>query len=114
MRKYTYYCLLYYIKYYKAKNKDAMLRKYESHLILYDGAKNGLKRIGLNPTKTNPEEVRIEYQKLLQKRTALSEKYKNSERKRKELQHLQDTLTQYINPKDKQLSKSEKQNFQGL
>ncbi len=104
----------YYIKYYKAKNKDAMLRKYESHLILYDGAKNGLKRIGLNPTKTNPEEVRIEYQKLLQKRTALSEKYKNSERKRKELQHLQDTLTQYINPKDKQLSKSEKQNFQGL
>ncbi len=104
----------YYLKYSKAKNKEIVFRNYESQLLLYDGAKNGLKRMGLHPTKINQEEVRKEYQKLIQMQSVLSKKYKNIEQERKELQHLEDILTQYRKMPDKQLLKQKEQDLQDL
>jgi len=100
----------YHLKYYKAKNKDAVFRKYESQLILYDGAKNGLKRMGLNPAKVNPDEVRTNYQIMEQTRNSLSITYKNSEKERKELQHLKNTLTQYMELPNQKFSMLQKKN----
>lgn len=78
------------------KNLDTIFRKYESQLILYNAAKEMLKKAGLNPAKVNPNEVRAEYQSLVKDRNALSAKYKSAEAKLKELQQLRDAITQYM------------------
>lgn len=86
----------YNMKYYKAKNKDAVFRKYETQLMLYDGAKNGLEQMGLNPVKVNPEETRKDYIATENKRDMLSDIYKKQIKKLRELEHLKDTLVQYM------------------
>lgn len=86
----------YHIKYHKAKNKDAVFRKYETQLILYDGAKNGLEQMGLNPVKINPEEVRKDYMVMENERNKLSDSYKKQIMEVKELEHLKNILVQYM------------------
>ena len=86
----------YYDKYAKAKNPDAIFRKYESQIILYHGAKEMLKKAGIHPAKINPTEVRADYEKMIQERDSLIEKYKSENAKLKELQRLKNTITQYM------------------
>ncbi len=104
----------YHMKYYKAKNKDVIFRKYETQLILYDGARNGLEQMGLNPVKVNPEEVRKDYMTIENKRDMLSDRYKKQMKEAKELEHLKDTLVQYMNIRDKEQNVQKKQNTLGL
>ena len=103
----------FYLKYYKAKNKEAVFRKYETQLILYESAKNSLKRMGLQPANINPDEVKADYQTMVQQRNPLSSQYKNAKCEMKELQHLRDTLLQYIENPEKQVSRQQKPNFEG-
>ena len=86
----------YYDKYAKAKNPDAIFRKYESQIILYHGAKEMLKKAGIYPAKINPAEVRADYEKMIQERDSLMAKYKSENAKLKELQRLKNTITQYM------------------
>ncbi len=83
-------------RYKNAKNKEFFFRKYESKLILYDGAKNELKRFGLDPSKVSPDEVRKDYQAMEKRRNSLLAEYKNSEKSLKELHHLKDVISQYM------------------
>ncbi len=83
-------------RYTKAQNKESVFRKYESKLILYDGAKNELKRFGLEPSKVNPDEVRKDYQEMDNQRKIFLTEYKNTEKSLKELQHLKDVISQYM------------------
>ena len=85
----------YYDKYAKAKNPDAIFRKYESQIILYHGAKEMLKKVGIHPAKINPAEVQADYKKMIQERDSLMEKYKSENEKLKELQRLKNTIKQY-------------------
>ncbi len=103
----------YHMKYYKAKHKDAVFRMYESQLILYNAAKEMLKKAGLNPAKVNPDEVRAEHQSLVKDRNALSAKYKSSEAKLKELQQLRDTINQYMDTPE-QAQTVQRQNHQDI
>ncbi len=102
----------YNMKYCKAKNKDAVFRKYETQLMLYDGAKNGLEKIGLNPVKINPKEARKDYITMENERNKLSDSYKKQIREVKELEHLKNTLVQYIDisHKEQNIQKSQKHN----
>jgi len=104
----------YHIKYYKSKNKDAIFRKYETQLMLYDGAKNGLEQIGLNPVKVNPEEARKDYMAMENERNKLSDNYKKQIKEIRELEHLKDTLAQYINISCKEQNKEKIKNFNEL
>ncbi len=87
----------YNMKYCKSKNKDAIFRKYETQLILYDGAKNGLEQMRLNPVKVNPEEVRKDYITMENERNKLSDSYKKQIKEVKELECLKNILIQYMN-----------------
>ncbi len=86
----------YHIKYCNVKNKDAVFRKYETQLTLYDGAKNGLEQMGLNPVKINPEEARKDYMAMENERNRLSNSYKKQIKDMKELEHLKNILVQYM------------------
>ncbi len=83
-------------KYKNAKNKESVFRKFESKLILFDGAKNELKRFGLDPSTVNPDEVRKDYQEMDKQRNIFLKEYKNTEKSMKELQHLRDVISQYM------------------
>ena len=87
----------YNMKYCKSKNKDAIFRKYETQLILYDGAKNGLEQMRLNPVKVNPEEVRKDYITMENERNKLSDSYKKQIKEVKGLECLKNILIQYMN-----------------
>ncbi len=104
----------YNMKYCKSKNKDAVFRKYETQLMLYDGAKNGLERMGLNPVKVNPEKVKKDYIAMENERDALSNGYKKQIKEIKELEYLKDTLTQYMNIYYKEQNKEKTKNFNEL
>lgn len=86
----------FHIRYINVKNKESVFRKYESKLILYDGAKNELKRLGLDPSKVNPDEVHKDYQAMEKQRNNLLAEYKNTEKSLKELRHLKDVIFQYM------------------
>ncbi len=104
----------YNMKYCKSKNKDAIFRKYETQLMLYDSAKNSLERMGLNPVKVNLEEVRKDYITMENERNMLSGSYKKQIKEVKELEHLKDTLFQYVNIPGKEQNKQKKQNIYDL
>ncbi len=104
----------YNMKYCKSKNKDAVFRKYETQLMLYDGAKNGLERMGLNLVKVNPEKVKKDYIAMENERDALSNGYKKQIKEIKELEYLKDTLTQYMNIYYKEQNKEKTKNFNEL
>lgn len=90
----------YNMKYCKSKNKDAVFRKYETQLMLYDGAKNGLERMGLNPVKVNPEKVKKDYIAMENERDTLSNGYKKQLKEVKQLEHLKNILVKYIDIPD--------------
>ena len=102
----------YNMKYCKSKNKDAVFRKYETQLMLYNGAKNGLEQMGLNPVKVNPKEARKDYITMENERDMLSDSYKKQIKEVKELKHLKNTLVQYmdISHKEQNIQKSQKHN----
>ena len=102
----------YNMKYCKSKNKDAVFRKYETQLMLYNGAKNGLEQMGLNPVKVNPKEARKDYITMENERNKLSDSYKKQIKEVKELKHLKNTLVQYmdISHKEQNIQKSQKHN----
>lgn len=103
----------YNMKYCKAKNKDAVFRKYETQLMLYDGAKNGLERMGLNPVKVNPEKVKKDYIALENERDTLSNGYKKQIKEVKQLEHLKNILVKYMDIPDNIPNKQQVKNPDG-
>ena len=94
----------------KAKNQDALFRKYESQIILYRGAKEMLKKTGINPAKINPTEIRTDYEKMIQEHDTLIAKYKAEKGILKDLQQLKNTITQYMDmPKRTTILQQQKQ-----
>ena len=104
---------IYHTKYSKAKNKELIFQKYEPNLILYDGAKNELLRLGINPSTVNPGKVRKDYQIMEKERNSFLAEYKNTEKNIKELRRLKNIISQYLDSapvQTRQASKSSIQN----
>lgn len=84
------------LRYQKAKDPDAFFRKYESQLILYDGAKRILEQSGINPSSCNIEKLKSEYQALSSQKSELTATYRGCEKDVKELNRKLENLTQYL------------------
>lgn len=86
----------YQLRYKNAKDKDSAFRKYESKLILHDGAKRVLEQKGLNINSLNADKLKTEYQELLSQKTKLTATYQNSDRELKSLNQKLVNLKQYL------------------
>ncbi|MGL5436130.1 MAG: relaxase/mobilization nuclease domain-containing protein, partial [Lachnospiraceae bacterium] len=86
----------YQLRYKKAKNPDTFFRKYESNLILYDGAKRILKQKGLDIKTLNVDSLKAEYQKLLSQKKELTTTYQSSNKELRGLNRKMENLNQYL------------------
>ena len=71
---------IYHIRYRKSKNPDAYLQRHETELLLHDGAKNMLQRMGIDMKKLDLDALRNEYNLLYAKRQKLQQTYKSTEK----------------------------------
>ncbi len=81
---------IYKVRYNKSKDKDAYLRRRETELLLYSGAENMLKQLGINPKILDLETLQKEYNLLYQKKLTMQQTYKSAE---KEIAKMQQQIT---------------------
>lgn len=86
----------YHISYKKAKNPDAYFRRYESQIILYDGARRMLEQAGINLKGLNVDKLNAEYQELMKQKSELTSTYKDCEKEVRELNRKLENLNQYL------------------
>lgn len=86
----------YHIAYKKAKNPDTYFRRYESQIILYDGARRMLEQAGINIKSLNVDKLKAEYQELMKQKSELTSTYKDCEKEVHELKRKQENLNQYL------------------
>lgn len=86
----------YHIHYHKAKNPDDYFRKYESNLILYDGAKEMLRRSGTNLKTLDVDKLRSDYARLERQKEELGEVYHSAENEVKQMNTELNKLKQYL------------------
>ena len=83
-------------KYHDCKNPDAYLRRYESQIILYGGARRMLEQAGINLKGLNVDKLKAEYQELMKQKSELTSTYKNCEKELRELNRKLENLNQYL------------------
>lgn len=88
---------LYQIRYRKAKNPDDYFRKHETELILYDGAKEMLRRAKIDPRTLDINKLRAEFSQMEQKKKELRQAYQTAEKEGRQLERERDKLEQYLN-----------------
>ena len=86
----------YYIAYKKAKNPDAYFRRYESQIILYDGARRVLEQAGIKLKGLNVDKLRTEYQALETQKKELTATYQSCEKEMRDLKRKQENLDRYL------------------
>ena len=87
---------IYHIRYQKSKDKDRYLRQHETELLLHDGAKNMLKRFGIDPRNLDVEKLRNDYNTLYSKKEALRKTCQSAEKDAATLTRKLDNLNQYL------------------
>lgn len=87
---------VYNFRYKKSKDPDAYFRSHETELILFEGAKNMLKRFGINPKNFNLEQLQTDYNTLQAKKTELQKTYKSAEKKVADLNRKLANINQYL------------------
>ena len=80
--------------YKKAKNKESVLQKYEMEIILFGGAKNGLKEHGVSLKEVNKDFVEEQRKLYYEKGHEISAIYNEIEAKEKEEKKLQELYEQ--------------------
>ena len=83
-------------KYKKSKDPDRYLRMHETQLILYDGAKRMLIKMGLEPKSVNADEIRADYESMQARKAILEKTYKSAEKEAKALQQKMANVEQYV------------------
>jgi hypothetical protein len=86
-------------KYKKSKDPDRYLRMHETQLILYDGAKRMLQKLGLNPKSINIYEIRNDYEDMVSRKAILENIIKKAEKESKTLEQKYLNVEQYLNHK---------------
>ena len=88
------------------------MRQHETELILHDGAKNMLKRLGIDTKNLDVEKLRSDYNALYSKKQTLQKTYQSVGREIADLNCKLDNLNQYLdhNPEqqvtDKKIGKN--------
>lgn len=83
-------------RYEHAKDQDKFLRKYESHLILFDGAKRMLQRKGTDLGHLNLSKMKATYQELLDKKKDLTARHTTAQSETKQLEQIRKNMAQYL------------------
>ena len=83
-------------KYKKSRDPDRYLRMHETQLILYDGAKRMLQKMGLDPKSVEPSEIRADYEAMLTRKTILEKTYKSAEKEAQNMQQKLNNVEQYL------------------
>jgi malate/lactate dehydrogenase len=78
------------------KNPDAYLRSHESQLILYDGARNVLRKSGINLKSLDVDKMRSEYRRMSDTRKELRNSQKALDREVADLEKKLQTLNAYL------------------
>lgn len=86
----------YHIRYRKAKNPDDYFRKHESNLLLYDGAKEMLRRSGIDLKTLDVDKLRSDYARLKRQKEELGKVYHSAENEVKQMNSELDKLKQYL------------------
>lgn len=86
----------YQIRYRKSKNPDEYFRKHESQLILYDGAKEMLRRAGINLKTLDPDKMRSTFSRMEKQKRELQQTYKTAENEVTQMERELDQLNQYL------------------
>ena len=86
----------YQIRYRKAKNPDDYFRKHESNLILYDGAKEMLRRSGIDLKTLDIDKLRSGYARLERQKIEIDNVYRSSEKELKQMNTELDKLKRYL------------------
>ena len=86
----------YQIRYCKAKNPDDYFRRHESELILYDGAKEMLRRAKIDPRTLDVVKLRADFSQMEQKKKELRQAYQTAEKDGRQLERELDELEQYL------------------
>ncbi|MDE6662495.1 MAG: relaxase/mobilization nuclease domain-containing protein [Lachnospiraceae bacterium] len=86
----------YHIHYRKVKNTDNYFRKHESNLILYDGAKEMLRRSGIDLKTLDVDKLRSNYARLERQKNEASKVYHSTENELKQMNTKLDKLKQYL------------------
>ncbi len=87
---------IYHIRYQKSKDKDRYLRQHETELLLHDGAKNMLKRFGIDIKNLDVEKLRSDYNALYSQKQTLQNTCKSAEKEITGLNRKLDNLNQYL------------------
>ena len=104
----------YNVRYRKSKNPDDYLQKHESKLILYDGAKQMLRRAGIDLKTLDLDKMRSDFAALERQKTELQQAYKTSESELKQMKQQLDKLNQYLGREEEVKSKEKEKNGQSL
>jgi hypothetical protein len=86
----------FHINYRKSKNPDEYLRRYESKLILHDGAKNVLKRYGVNIKNLDIGQLKNDFHEMEQKKAKLQKTFKSAENEAFEMEKKLQNLNSYL------------------
>lgn len=86
----------YHIHYRKAKNPDDYFRKHESNLILYDGAKEILRRSGIDLKNLDMDNLRSGYARLERQKEEIGKIYHSAEKELKQMNTELDKLKRYF------------------
>jgi hypothetical protein len=86
----------YHFRYKKSKNPDEYFRNHETELILYDGARNMLRKSGLDLKNLNIENMRAEYRSMQTRKAELQKSHQSADRETAELERKRQTLNQYL------------------
>lgn len=88
---------IYHVRYQKSKDPDAYLRHHETELLLHDGAKNMLKRFGIDLKSLDVDKLRNDFNALYSKKEKLQTTYKSAEKEITALNKKLDNMNQYFN-----------------
>ena len=84
-------------KYKKSKDPDRYLRMHESQLILYDGSKRMLLKMGVDLNSINLDEIRTDYEVMQAQKSLLEKKYKTIDKETRTLKLELSNVEQYLN-----------------
>lgn len=104
----------YNVHYRKSKNPDDYLQKHESKLILYDGAKQMLRKAGVDLKTLDLDKMRSEFAALERQKKELQQAYKSSESELKQMKQQLDKLKKYLGREQETRSKERLKNEQSL
>ena len=83
-------------KYKKSKDPDRYLRMHEAQIILFDGAKNKLKQMGITPKMSVLNQINADLESLTARQIELEKKYKTASIERKDLEQKLQNMTEYL------------------